>query len=718
MPHELGDEEGTSKRDAGGDVRSGEPSLRCVAKIAVIGDGGVGKSDLARHIAGATFERLTVLPDLSPAPDDGTRREVVIWDFPGNPDHRLINTLFLDDVDLAVVAFDPAVKNEPLKSVEYWLRQLPGRQAGRCRTIIVAARVDRGSMVTQEALDAFCKDNGISGSHISASTTSKVGLAELLDRVRGQIPWDEIAPQRAETFERVRGQVSLLKETDGRSRVLVSPDELLTRVAGEHAGEGFEHGELMGAVRVVAVYGDVVLLRGLRESPDTEMILLDPDLLTGLASDFIAEARRTSLGTLDEGRVLRGEYAFPTVAHLDREEQKILLDAMTVLFIEHNVCFRQPFDGRTLLVFPSLISLRRPNNLGFEESEDISYLVTGDLENVYPAVVVQLGYTNSFTHKDQWEKQAQYEVGSGEVCGFRQAEEREGECQFVLYYKKGVAEHTKLIFQGHFQKFLGECNVAVIPFPPLFCHKCGYQQSRTEVVKRRRAGKKGMFCSDCGEQWIDFPTLNADTPLTGSDKAELEREQALVRRRRRFEAETLTALKSLIVESSREGPAPTCFVCYARGVPEHERWVEQFVNDLSKAEVDVIYDKWDNPCGSSNTEFTERITTCDCVAVVCTPELREKVESTTEDRIVAAEIKLVGARVMKPVSERGTVLPILLAGSKKESFPPILEDLGHQDFTTEADYFSNLLDIILRIHKIPFKSSGVADLRSSVLRGD
>ena len=43
--------------------------------------------------------------------------------------------------DLALVLFDATHSRDPLGGVEYWLQQLPPR----CPTILVAARVDRGS---------------------------------------------------------------------------------------------------------------------------------------------------------------------------------------------------------------------------------------------------------------------------------------------------------------------------------------------------------------------------------------------------------------------------------------------------------------------------------------------------------------------------------------------------------------------------------------------
>ena len=58
----------------------------------------------------------------------------MLWDLAGQPDYRLIHTLFLDDADLALVLFNPANRQEPLRGVDYWLKALAHGRRGRCRT--------------------------------------------------------------------------------------------------------------------------------------------------------------------------------------------------------------------------------------------------------------------------------------------------------------------------------------------------------------------------------------------------------------------------------------------------------------------------------------------------------------------------------------------------------------------------------------------------------
>ena len=55
------------------------------------------------------------------------------------------------------------------------------------------------------------------------------------------------------------------------------------------------------------------------------------------------EARRNpkGLGALEEKRLLAGGYDFPELKDLHEDERDVLLDAAALLFLEHNVCFRE-----------------------------------------------------------------------------------------------------------------------------------------------------------------------------------------------------------------------------------------------------------------------------------------------------------------------------------------------------------------------------------------
>src|SRR6266566_482373 len=118
------------------------------AKIALVGDSAVGKSGLGYRIAEDRFQitesthgqQFWVVDKLGKMRHDGTQCEAVLWDFAGQPNFRPIHALFLADIDLALVLFDPS-RPDTLAGVDYWLKQLTYKQH-ECRTVLVAARTD------------------------------------------------------------------------------------------------------------------------------------------------------------------------------------------------------------------------------------------------------------------------------------------------------------------------------------------------------------------------------------------------------------------------------------------------------------------------------------------------------------------------------------------------------------------------------------------------
>ena len=170
---------------------------------------------------------------------------------------------------------------------------------------------------------------------------------------------------------------------------------------------------MLTAVGHLANHGYVTRLK---TSQGELRILLAPELLNNLAASFVLEARRNQkgLGSLEEQLLLSGGYKFSELEKLTEAEKDILLDSAVVLFLEHNVCFREtdPLNGRAYLVFPELINLKKPLIRDDIPTEDgVAYTVSGAVENVYASLVVLMGYTQTFTRTNQWRDHARYEVG-------------------------------------------------------------------------------------------------------------------------------------------------------------------------------------------------------------------------------------------------------------------------------------------------------------------
>jgi len=694
-------------------------------KIVLVGDHSVGKSALGHRLIHGAFkeqasthgQHFWVFPALGQRRADETDCEAILWDFAGQPDYRLVHALFVDNADLALVLFDASDLQDPLHGVGFWLKQLQVGQS-RCPILLVAAQTDRGSCtLTPDELSAFCQKHGIVGP-IATSAFTGEGMAELVERMKSLIPWeDKAATVTTATFKRIKDYVLGLKEAESDGRTLVTPEELRARLEATDADWHFTDPELLTAVGHLENYGYV---KRLRTSKGELRVLLQPERLNNLASSFVLEARRNpkGLGALEEKRLLAGGYVFPELRDLPEGERDVLLDAAALLFLEHNVCFREtdPLRMEPYLVFPELINLKNPLEEEAPAEEGVAYTVSGPTENVFASLVVLLGYTHTFTRTAQWHDNARYEVGDGLVCGFQQEAERDGELDFVLLFGPSVGAPVRTLFQGLFESFLARRNLTVLRLEPVRCtnEACGHLLDRTVARKRMKDGLAFAFCNDCGEKLV-LPKMAEPIQLTREVQTEVDSQRRAAEQRTRFE-QAIYRVRAYVAE--QKITPPECFISYAWGVPEHERWVEKrLAADLQKAGIDVVLDRWHNAqIGANVARFIERIEKSDRIVMVGTPRYREKYENKGETTgyVVAAEVDLISNRLLGTELQKLSVLPVLLAGEKTASLPPLLHGRVYADFRDESAYFTRAFDLILSLYQLPPNHPAVADLRESL----
>jgi small GTP-binding protein len=696
------------------------------AKIALVGDSGVGKTGLGWRLSQRNYkehssthgQQFWVVEELSTKRKDGTECESVIWDFAGQPDYRLVHSLFLDDVDLALILFDPVNREKPLSGVEFWLNQLSFSKNNNCRRILVGARVDRGvSPITENELKLYCEKHSITGGYIPTSAKTGDGIPELVREINNQIVWDEMpATVTTKTFKIIKEYVLKLKEKlnctdDEKYEILVTPERLAKLITEEHKELTFTESEMITAVKHLENHGYILILK---RTTGQVIILLSPDIIINFASSLVLEARRNSrgLGSLEEEVLLKKGYNFAELVKLSDNEQNILIDAATYLFIEHNICFRETYNEKTYLVFPSLINEKRPLIEEYKTVDDVSYRISGPVENVYASLVVLLGYTNLFARLNQWQNQALFSIEGGSLCGFKQIMEHENELELILYYGIDSPEDLRLLFQGMIERLLKMRDLKILRYKPLKCRKCNELQERSSVMKQIEKLKNVMHCIECGEK-LSIPSVEEITKLKRHERMRLEDGQNTARRRTEFES-ALVWVKGLLRDRG-DSKRPTCFISYAWGNLEHEKWVQSLAKALRNADIDIIFDRWHNPPGSSITKFIERIEKADFIIVIGTPEYLLKYNDESNNAVVDAEIRLINTRVRQKKLVSETVIPLLLADTADKSFPPLLRDSVYVNNTNKDNYLNNLFDIILTIYKIPFDHPSVIDFREKNL---
>lgn len=663
------------------------------AKLVLVGDSGVGKTGLGWRLAHGEFkehasthgQQFWVIDKLGMKRNDGTECEAVLWDLAGQHVYRSIHSIFLDNVDASLVLFDPSNRQDPLKGAQFWLDQLRGK--GQLPpSMLVGARVDVSSpALSQQEYDQFCQRYGISGGYISTSAKRGDGLDALLNTLKAQIPWDKITTTvTTVTFKRIKDYVMTLKEKPDRKGVLVRPAELRPQLQVTNPDLKFTDAEMMTAVGHLQTHGYVTILKS---SSGETYILLTPDLLVNLASSIVllADKHPRELGAVSETELLAGRYPFNELAGLDEAERQILLDAAALRFLEHNVCFRETFGSDTLLIFPGLIKQKRPLKDDFLAPDDISYVVRGRIENLYAMLVVLLGYTPSFSRINQWQNQAQYEMGKDEICGFRLIEDREGEIELLLYYSEHMPQRGRASFQELFERFLYQRDVEVTRFTPVMCPK-GHRLDRATAMRLIREGKTFAFCAECGGK-VDLPEIDRPGIGTGAS-GWLQREEAAARLRSMYEVHLSN------IKSYRRGWAtPRCHLSRA---PGQEECAAKIIHDLQDAGVYIVED-------------AAQVQLDDYIVVLDTPDYQRIWRNPTQ--AFASEVKLVKDRM---AGGKSRLISIVVKGKPSSAPSHDLRSCTPGDFCDVTHYPVSLFDLVLNLYAIPFIHAGFAPLRESL----
>jgi hypothetical protein len=104
------------------------------------------------------------------------------------------------------------------------------------------------------------------------------------------------------------------------------------------------------------------------------------------------------------------------------------------------------------------------------------------------------------------------------------------------------------------------------------------------------------------------------------------------------------------------------------------------------------------------------------VLVIGTPTYRQKYVNKLSQygSVVAAEVDLINIRLTGTEAQKASVIPLLLEGEERTSFPPLLHRRVYGDFTQEKKYFVTLFDLVLTLYRIPPNDPIVRDLREKL----
>jgi small GTP-binding protein len=485
------------------------------AKVVLVGDTGVGKTGLGVRLAEKEWRPTESTHGMNVwTLHSEPEREVMLWDFAGQDEYRLVHQLFLNETNVALLLYDPTKSQDTFEGIDYWEKALRNAVPNDVQKILVAARVDVGGVrLTAADIEAYCKAHGCL-THFSTSAETNEGCDALRAAIMAAIPWGKLPRTSSpEVFKRIKDFLAAVRQGN---RVLVREPDLRAEFDAQAGADTPTEAEFRTVIGHVETAG---LIKRLSFG---DFVLLKPELLNGYAADIVDAARRhpDGLGAVSKAHVLDGRIKLKDEGGLAQSDKVFLLHATVELFLRLGLALEQ--DGN--LVFPSKFNRRMPP-LEEDPVVEVEFTFEGPVENLYTTLVVKLYYGGVFRLKKLWKNAAEFLNGRGLVCGFQLLSEGDGRGTLKVFYAEGVSDDDKALFLKIVADHFKEKRVEVRRERIYRCPSC------REVVRERDAahratekGKDKIFCQDCG---ATIPLEDALEVLYRDDKKFLKQIAAM-----------------------------------------------------------------------------------------------------------------------------------------------------------------------------------------------
>lgn len=482
------------------------------AKVVLLGDSGVGKTALGIALTGQPFtltepthgRNIWLLDHSIIHFDDGREetREILLWDFAGQPGYRLINQLYLNNVDIALVVFDAFAETDPLASVRYWndalniAQRLENRSPRSLRKFLISVRMDRGSRsFSHSSIDALVRELGCDD-YFETSAKEGRGIAELSGSIRETIDWQAItAVQSVQLFQQVATFLNVEKDT---SQVLTAEANLYNMFLKSQR-------DLTGTIELKANFATCIQraeTQGLvQKLAFANLVLLRPELIDIHTSALLNAVRDNpnELGSIAEESVRARNSFVAEDEHLqDQEQEKLFITALIEEFLRREIALREQSEDGPYLIFPSLVSRVAPD-LPEPEGKTTIFNFEGPVLNIYTTLIVRLSHHQMFKKPRFWRNAAIYTARAGGTCGIllRSLSEEHGE--LTLFFDKKASEETRFTFEDFVKTHLMPRAVpSTIQRKRIFmCSTCGTRLDDLQVTRRQERGFNWIICNVC-----------------------------------------------------------------------------------------------------------------------------------------------------------------------------------------------------------------------------
>ncbi|MFO0937470.1 MAG: metallophosphoesterase [Gemmataceae bacterium] len=477
----------------------------------MVGDSNVGKSWLASQLVerhqprpmdrGTTHGmRIWSLAagefHFNATPPYGEEREVFLWDFGGQDEYQLVHQMFLHDTALALILIDPTRSGSERDKARAWNMRLIQRTGTRSVVkLLIGAQVDddtRSKLIDSTAITRLCEECMFKGFYETSSTTGR-GVEALRKAIAESIDWSLGRTTRPELFQRIREEVDARRAAGEVVVQLREFNDALRLKFPTH----FEENAAWAVTDQLARQG---LLTKTQTKSGEEALILRVDVVEQYAASLVILARDNPrcVPAFPEAELgNRQEYLSGIVpaTRLAWGQERVVLECVAELMIQHGVCFRH----MGLLVFPTLFP-EVPNDVDAEKlphAVSLWYDFTGAIDNVYASLVAGLMVLQPFGAGRLTPGRAEFEIPAEGMCGLRRIRRPGGLAHIELFFDPKTPQPRQDEFIAYVESHLQENGVEVTEYRSIKCPECGKEIPEDTVQERIADGKKDVVCGRC-----------------------------------------------------------------------------------------------------------------------------------------------------------------------------------------------------------------------------
>lgn len=479
------------------------------AKIVLLGESNIGKSSLAMRLAEnrypkddeqSTTHGMRFWPmeaeqlHLSAKPPKGQRRDVVLWDFGGQDEYRLIHQLFLHDTTLALILIDPTRGRAAFDEAREWNKRLEKQFTGRRAVkLLIGAKQDQPSkLIDSRAIEELCRECEFAGYFETSAKTGR-NIKVLRKAISQSLDWENLGmTSRPELFQSIRDEIES-KRTN--QEVVLALDDLLEEVRKKYARD-------VEPVAVKAVSDQLAMQGVIAQTTLTggeDVIILQLPVIERYAGSLIIAARNNPRGVpaLEERLLGSPQLPLPGMVKKDRVpliQERIVLECIAELMIRHGVCYRH----QRMLVFPSLFAAAQASESEkLPHSVSLYYDFTGAIDNIYASLVARLTVTEEFGEGRLYPGRIEFDTPGEGVCGIQHIKYKGGQAHIDLFFEEGTDANRRRLFTRFVEEHLREHGIDVREHEAIKCRGCTREISEEVVHANLAAGESDVVCQWC-----------------------------------------------------------------------------------------------------------------------------------------------------------------------------------------------------------------------------